>query len=258
VIRADNPAEFVDAFRRIRKLLDRKEIRVTRDAGLDYIQVEEYIPGAEFAVEAVATQGKIRVLAVFDKPDPLCGPYFEESIYVTPSRSPRVGEVIRAFESGVRGLGLEHGPLHGEVRLNDRGAWVLEIAPRPIGGLCAKVLRFENGDGLEAFLLKHAAGQDVEGIRLREEASGVMMIPVPQTGIYTGVDGVRDAEQVAGIEAVDITAKEGQMLLRWPEGSSYLGFLFAKAEKPDEVETALRRAHECLRFRFHQALPVAG
>jgi biotin carboxylase len=258
VIRADNPEQFVTAFQRIMALLNRPEISIKRDPALDFIQVEEYIPGLEFAMEAVATRGKVRVLAVFDKPDPLCGPFFEETIYVTPSRSPYVSALARAFEAGAQAFGLSDGPMHGEVRWNDRGAWILEIAPRPIGGMCAKVLKFKDGSTLEAFLVRHALGEDVRGMQIQQGASGVMMIPVPQTGIFAGVEGIAQALATPGIESVEITAKLGHRMLAWPEGSSYLGFLFARTDDPESAERALRRSHACLRFQFHAVLPVAG
>jgi biotin carboxylase len=258
VIRADSPGEFVSAFTRITSLLQKPEMRVARDPSMGFIQVEEYIPGIEFAVEAVATGGRVRVLAVFDKPDPLCGPYFEESIYVTPSRSRAVDSVVQAFEYGVQALGLTDGPLHGEVRWNERGPWILEIAPRPIGGLCANVLRFEDGSSLESLLVRNAIGEDTGQLRVRPGAAGVMMIPVPQAGIFAGVDGLAQAASLPGIESIDITAKEGQLLLPWPEGSSYLGFIFSTAGDPRAAERLLREAHALLRFRFHRQLPVAG
>jgi biotin carboxylase len=245
VIRANDEAEFVAAFRRIRKMLPREH----------YVQVEDYIPGREFAVEGLVTNGCLQPLAIFDKPDPLEGPFFEETIYVTPSREPAGVQRALAEAAGcaVRALGLRHGPVHAELRYNERGAWVLETAARPIGGLCAKTLRFD-GAPLEELVIRHALGEDVSGARLEGPASGVMMIPIPRGGVYESVDGVNRASAVPGIEEVIVTAKEGQRLAPLPEGSSYLGFIFARAGSAAEAESALRRSHAELRFRIATAL----
>lgn len=247
VIRADDQAGFDAARARIKA--------ITANAA---VLVEDFIPGEEFALEGLVTQGVLQVLAIFDKPDPLDGPYFEESIYITPSRQPEtVQRVIReTAQRAITALGLTHGPVHAEMRVNNRGVWMLEVAARPIGGLCSRVLRFEGGRSLEGLLLRHAAGEDVTTARLDSGAHGVMMIPVPGAGIITSVDGVDQARDVPGIDDVVITAKTGQQMLPWPEGSSYPGFLFARADAPLEAENALRAAHACLKFHMAAALPV--
>lgn len=244
VIRADNHEEFAAAFRRIGKIGER------------YVQVESYIPGREFAVEGVVTAGEFQPLAIFDKPDPLEGPFFEETIYVTPSReSAEVQEaLIAATSRAVRALGLRHGPVHAELRYNQDGAWMLETHARPIGGLCAKALRFDGGMPLEELILRHAVREDVSRARLDGPASGVMMIPIPKGGIYQSVEGTERAAAVPGIEDVIITAKGGQQLIPLPEGSSYLGFLFARGDSAAEVERALRQSHAELRFHIATAL----
>jgi len=260
VIRADNADEFVNAFERIRTLLEGTDIAILREVQNQYLQVERFIEGREFAVEGMVTHGEVRVLAIFDKPDPLDGPFFEETIYVTPSRESEVAQaaLMEAMRRAVRSLGLTHGPFHAEARVNGEGVWVLEVAARPIGGLCARTLHFDGGMGLEELILRHAVREDVSQVRLNDGASGVMMIPIPKAGIYLGTDGVDSAKKIPGVEEVAITAKEGQKILPLPEGSSYLGFIFARAESPDAVERALRHAHACLRFEIATALPVVG
>lgn len=244
VIRANNAAEFVTAFHRIRQLRE------------PYLQVESYIHGREFAVEGLVTAGQFQPLAIFDKPDPLEGPYFEETIYVTPSRqpSPVQSDLLETTARSVRALGLTHGPVHAELRYNSEGAWMLETAARPIGGLCARVLRFEPDVPLEELILRHALGENTAGVRLVNPASGVMMIPIPKGGIYESVEGVDRARAIAGIDDVTITAKEGQHLLPLPEGTTYLGFIFASGSTPDGVESALRRSHAELHFQIATAL----
>ena len=260
VIRADNADEFVNAFERIRALLEGTDIAILREVQNQYLQVERFIEGREFAVEGMVTHDEVRVLAIFDKPDPLDGPFFEETIYVTPSRESEVAQaaLMEAMRRAVRSLGLTHGPFHAEARVNGEGVWVLEVAARPIGGLCARTLHFDGGMGLEELILRHAVREDVSQVRLNDGASGVMMIPIPKAGIYLGTDGVDSAKKIPGVEEVAITAKEGQKILPLPEGSSYLGFIFARAESPDAVERALRHAHACLRFEIATALPVVG
>jgi hypothetical protein len=263
VVRANNREEFLAAASRIRRLLESPEIRATREPNLDKMLVEGYIPGREVAVEGLLTGGSLRILAIFDKPDPLEGPYFEETIYVTPPRLPDATR--RAIEdcsrNCVRALGLSHGPVHAEFRVNENGIWPLEVAPRPIGGLCARALRFsfpaESGPiGLEELLLRHAL--ELPGADSPREplASGVLMIPVPKSGILESVAGEEAARSTPGITELMITARLHDYIAAWPEGSSYLGFLFARGETPEEVEQAIRMAHEKLSFAITPRLPV--
>ncbi len=249
VIRADTADQFRDAFQRIRAILHNPEIVRMHEEQDRFVQVEEFIPGREFSVEAIATRGELQVVAIFDKPDPLDGPFFEETIYVTPSRlsSEHQAAIERTTRAAVRALGLSDGPLHAEMRVNERGVWMLEVAARPIGGLCAQAVRFSDGSSFESIIVRHALGEDVSALQREDKASGVMMIPIPKNGIYAGVTGVDRASQFA--EAV-ITAKEGQRFLKLPEGNSYPGFLFARADKPEEAESLLRRAYAQLDFQF--------
>jgi len=263
VVRANNREEFMAALERIGRLLASPAILARREAHLDELIVEGYIPGAEVAVEGVLREGCLRVLAIFDKPDPLEGPFFEETIYVTPSRLPRSvqREVQSCAESVVRALGLAHGSVHAEFRINDQGVWPLEIAARPIGGLCARALRFISLEsqemiGLEELLLRHALGLGVEGWCREALAAGVMMIPVPQSGVLEKVQGQEGARETPGITGLEITARLHDYIAAWPEGSSYLGFLFAQASTPEEVERALRVAHGKLKFVLVPRLPV--
>ena len=257
VIRANNRAEFAAAFARIGRLLDSPEIGALRDPASRFIQVEKYIDGVEIAVEALVEGGRAQVLAIFDKPDPLLGPFFEETIYLTPSRLPEDAreKVCEALQRSVQALGLRHGPLHAEMRLNSEGVWILEAAARPIGGLCARSLRFQDGMPLEELVLRQALGEKVEP-RREACASGVMMIPIAQAGFLEAVENLEEAARTPGVEAIEITAKRRQQLVPLPEGASYLGFIFARGESPRRVEQALREAHAKLRFVVSPALPV--
>jgi biotin carboxylase len=242
VIRANDAQEFAAAFARIKAV-----------AAEPNVLVEDFIPGHEYAVEGLVTQGRLQVLALFDKPDPLDGPYFEETIYVT---VPEQAAISEAAQRAVKALGLNDGPVHAEMRVNDQGVWILEVAARPIGGLCSRVLRFSGGASLEELILRHAIGRDVSQFALEPGAHAVMMIPIPRAGVYQGVDGVEEARGVAGIEDVVVTAKQGQEMLPLPEGASYLGFIFARAETAGRAVEALREAHGRLRFAFSMSLPV--
>jgi len=285
VIRADEPTAFVAAAERTRRLLRRPEVaRECGLAGADLL-IEGYLPGREVAIEGLLEPGTdgtphLRVLAIFDKPDPLDGPYFEETIYVTPSRLPEVEQrrVVDAAERAAIALGLRQGPLHAELRLNEDGAWPIDLAARSIGGLCARALRFgprkERGGtpgggataepsapvSLEELLLRDAlgGGDATAGYERERLASGVMMVPIPAAGVLRAVSGVAEAEAVPGIAGVSITVAPGRQLVPLPEGGEYLGFLFARGDAPAAVEEALRTAHAALRFDIETTPPERG
>ena len=250
VIRADTPEEFVAAFERVKRILD----PVSRS-----ILVEDFVPGREYALEGLLVAGELHMLALFDKPDPLDGPYFEETIYVTPSRLPADGQraVAACAARAAAALGLREGPVHAELRVNASGPWLIELAARPIGGRCSGALRFEiretgKGKGetlsLEEIIIRHALGMDLPALEREARASGVMMIPVPGAGVLREVRGVDAARRVPLVEEVVITAHPGQELVPWPEGARYPGFIFARGGTPDAVEAALRAAHQRLQF----------
>jgi hypothetical protein len=266
VMRADDRIGFVQAFERLRTLLTSPEVRGERlsdEGAYDTILVEGFIEGWEFALEGIMHYGALHALALFDKPDPLDGPFFEETIYVTPSTAPDAmqWDILGAVARAAAAIGLTHGPIHAECRVNNRGVYILEVAARPIGGLCARSLRFQKkGEGplasLEEVLLRHAIGESPNDWQREAPASGVMMIPIPQRGIYRSVAGVDEARAVPGVDDVQITAKTDQVLVPLPEGSSYLGFIFAHAPAPDAVERALRDAHARLQFAIDPELPM--
>ncbi|MGH9727735.1 MAG: ATP-grasp domain-containing protein [Candidatus Acidiferrales bacterium] len=259
VIRADNEMQFRAALSRIHLLLESPAIQVTREPSLDRVLVEEYIPGREVAVEGLLDHGQLEILAIFDKPDALEGPYFEETIYVTPSRLAKMQQSVinDCAARAIHAIGLTHGPVHAEFRINEQGPWVLEIAPRPIGGLCSRALRFgPQRISLEELLLRHALVLGGANVEREPEASGVMMIPVPRSGTFERVEGLEDAGRVPGVTEILITARLKDYVAAWPEGSSYLGFIFARAKTPNEAEAALRAAHAKLSFEFSPRLPV--
>ena len=249
VIRANTTEQFVVAFKRIAALLARDDVTVTGDAAR-YLLAEEYVPGLEVALEGLLIGGTLHVLALFDKPDPLEGPFFEETIYVTPSRLPdRVQRAIRATTAAAcAALGLTEGPVHAELRVNDDGPWVLEVAARSIGGLCSRTLRFGTGMTLEEIILRHALGWTIDTLERERPAAGVMMIPIPKAGVLNNVQGLREAKATRLVEDVVISAHVGQEVVPLPEGWQYLGFIFARGDAPADVEDALRIAHSRLRF----------
>lgn len=254
VIRADNPTEFVAAFTRLKRYLLTEGNPEHETAFL----VEDFIPGFEVALEGIVTHGHLKVLALFDKPDPLDGPFFEETIYVTPSRlSEEVQQAIaRAVQLAATALGLRTGPVHAELRVNEQGPWMLEIAGRSIGGLCSTILEFGAGMCLEELILRHAIGEEMSAIQREEYAAGVMMIPIPSAGMLKAVHGVEEAQAIPLITGVEITAKLNNQLVPLPEGASYLGFIFARGETSVEVEDAIRKAHTLLKFDIRREIPM--
>jgi formate-dependent phosphoribosylglycinamide formyltransferase (GAR transformylase) len=252
VIRANDGAELAAAWARVAKLLSEPELTARGGGAARQILVEDFVPGAEVAVEGILKDGRLTVLAIFDKPDPLEGPFFEETIYVTPSRMPAPDQekLADAARDAAVALGLRDGPVHAELRWNERGPWVIEIAARSIGGLCSRTLQFGIRMSLEELVLRHALGQDVDRTPLSDMAAGVMMIPIPRGGVYQGVEGLEEAKAVTDIEDAVITAHPTQPIVALPEGGRYLGFLFSRAETPGRAEAALREAHARLSFRI--------
>ena len=255
VVRADNAMEFLGAARWVRAI----QARVDRDSPDLGLVVESFIPGREYALEGLLTDGSLQVLALFDKPDPLDGPYFEETIYVTPSRLPEAlqAQIAAQVARACRAAGLTTGPVHAEMRVNEQGIWLLEVAARSIGGLCGRMLRHALGMSLEEVVLRHALGEPVPQATERG-ASAVMMIPIPKRGIYQGVQGLNAALAVAHIQTILITAEVGAQLLPAPEGASYLGFIFAQADDAGSAELALRQAHRRLTFEIRTEVPVTS
>jgi len=241
VIRVDNADELAQALKWVRRIQGRSQ----REA--DSLLVEHFIPGAEVALDGVLTRGSLQVLAVFDKPDPLDGPYFEETLFITPSR--QAVSVLRALADAVQracvGAGLTDGVIHAEARINAAGVWLLEIAPRGIGGLCGRVLSATLGMNLAEIVLRHAVGLPLP-VRTHDRAAGVMMVPIPAAGIFHGVEGLDEARAVPGISGLEITAHPGQLVAPPPEGAAYLGFIFSRAATPQQAEAALRAAHAAL------------
>src|SRR5216684_1820049 len=244
VVRADDPPGFVAAFRRIKAILEQPDLAECGEWAR-HVLVEEFVPGREVAVEGLVTRGSLRVLAMFDKPDPLDGPFFEETIYVTPSRLARTAQqdIAACAQAAVRALGLREGPIHAEIRHNDRAAWLIELAARPIGGRCSGALRFGNGGSglgagvsLEELIIRHALSMELPTVEREHQASGVMMIPIPGAGVLREVRGVDAAQAVPLVEEVVITIHHGQMLVPWPEGSRYPGFIFARGQTSEAVE----------------------
>jgi biotin carboxylase len=253
VIRADDEAGFIAAHRRIAAILQAPDVAAIQGEAARQILVESFIPGVEVALEGLLHDGELETLALFDKPDPLNGPYFEETIFVTPSRLSAAiqDDIAQAARQAVAALGLRHGPIHAEFRVNDKGVWPLEMAARSIGGLCARTLNFGAGLGLEALILRHALGLPISrpisgpnsGREPDQRPAGVMMIPTPESGTLREVRGLEAARAVAGISDITISIAPGHPVAPPPEGYRYLGFIFAQGDSPDAVEAALRGAH---------------
>jgi len=244
VIRADDAIEAETAAVRIRAMTA---------SSPEPLLVESFVSGDEVAVEGLLTGGRLEVLAVFDKPDPLDGPFFEETIYVTPSRQPPaiLTEIESTAARAATALGLREGPVHAELRIDPGGdVIILELAARSIGGLCARALRFGAGVSLEEVIIRHALGMGLDGLTRESQASGVMMLPIRSAGVLDHVSGQERALAIEGVVGLDISIPSGRRVVPLPEGDRYLGFIFARGPTPHAVETALRRAEACLDVRL--------
>ena len=250
VIRADDQESFRVAFARIKSLLTQLGLTTRENAGKSLL-VERFVPGTEVAAEGILTRGTLKVLALFDKPDPLEGPFFEETIYVTPSRLSFdiQDQIALTFQQATEALGLTEGPVHGEFRINNTGVWVIEVAARSIGGRCSETLRFGSGMTLEELILRHSLRMDIPTFEREDQAAGVMMLPIKKLGYFQDVQGYREARNTHGIIKLEITARPGDLLVPLPEGTRYLGFLLARGPSPEFVEQALRQAHACLKVK---------
>ena len=250
VMRANDEGSFRDAVARLQRLLGTRSAAEECGDLADRYLVEGFIPGIEVAVEGLLTDGELHTLAVFDKPDPLDGPFFEETIYVTPSRLPehQIQEVVETARRSAEALGLHDGPLHAELRLNDEGAWPVDVAARTIGGLCARTLRFGAGMSLEEIVLRHAINAPLETLNRETRAAGVMMMPIVGRGRIKAILGLDEAAAVPLIEDIEMEARVGDMLIPLPEGADYPGFIFARGEDPAQVESALREAWSKIEF----------
>lgn len=260
VIRADDPAGFLAAARRIAAILAEPDAVEAGGDDARSLLVEGYLPGVEVALEGMLIGDTLKPLALFDKPDPLDGPFFEETIYVTPSRLPEPDQrrVFAATAQAARALGLREGPVHAELRVNDLGAWIVEIAARSIGGLCSDTLEFSGGRSLEELILLHATGADVSHFERSEQPSGVMMLPIPHAGVLREVHGSEAARTTPGIVDLTISVPLGDEVVPLPEGNRYLGFMFARAATAEAVEAALRAAHAHLRFDIEAPVAALG
>jgi biotin carboxylase len=251
VIRADDLPALCAAVERIAAILADRTIQ-KRGPAARQILIEAFIPGREVALEGLLRNGTLDVLALFDKPDPLDGPFFEETLYVTPSRLPKLVQdaIVACVARAASAIGLSEGPIHAELRINEAGPWILEVAARSIGGLCSRTLRFGTGLSLEEVIIRHALGMDIPSLEREHRAAGVMMIPIPKAGRLKEVRGKDTAKAVPGIEEVTIMIRRGQRVVPLPEGKRYLGFIFARGESPEFVEAALREAHHRLEFEI--------
>ena len=259
VIRADDPPGLEAACRRAGAIVRGAAVASAGTEERDTLLVESFVPGPEIALEGMLEGGKLSVLAIFDKPDPLDGPFFEETIYVTPSQLPRPVQALAAerVRAGCAAYGLTEGPVHAELRIHDGDAWIIEIAGRTIGGDCARLFTFGSGTSLEHLVLQRALGRAPDvAFRDSGRAAGVLMIPTPGAGTLRRVEGVMAASRIPGICEVSVTVREGYELTPLPEGGTYLGFVFALGDDPAGVEESLRRVQETVRVIVAPSLAV--
>ena len=246
VIRADNADEFIAAARRIEKIVEHEPAEEYEQT---HFLVEAFLPGAEIAIDGFVQDGRFLTLALFDKPEPLNGPCFEESFYITPSRLPTSvqQQIIEEVEKCCAAYGLTHGPIHAEARITDQGVFLIEMASRTIGGQCAQLIEYALGRKLEEVIIQLMCFEPVE-LSQNDRHAGVLMIPIPRRGMLKRVEGLIDAQQVEHISHIEIHIQPGYEMIPLPEGASYLGFIFASAPGFDETWRALAQAHKQLRF----------
>ena len=246
VIRADDSAEFVRAAETIRQILQKES---GNEYEKNHFLIESFLPGIEIAFDGFVKQGRMIALAMFDKPEPMDGPYFEESYYITPSQLPESTQqsIIQEIEHCCRAYGLNHGPIHAEVRITEQGPVLIEMASRTIGGQCAQTIEYVLGAHLEEIIIKLAC-EDSVTLDRSDSYAGVLMIPIKQQGILKRVEGMTRAQQVEYVNSVEIHIQPGYELKPLPWGSSYLGFIFAQAPNFDTTFNALKNAHQALTF----------
>ena len=256
VIRADDPESFCQAFTRVKALLFQLGL-TQKEKAAQTLLVEDFVPGTEVAVEGILTNGTLQVLALFDKPDPLDGPFFEETIYITPSRLPSEvqGQMADTLQGATQAMGLAEGPVHGELRFNTSGVWVIELAGRSIGGRCSQMLQFGSGMTLEELILRHTLRLEIPTFEREKQAAGVMMLPIKEQGYFQALHGQSEARNTSGITLLEVTARPGDLLVPLPEGTRYLGFLLSKGPSPDHVERSLREAYGYLKV---ETTPLNG
>ena len=253
VIRADDQPQLIDAIERIRSILSREQVGEIQQK----ILIEKYIPGSEHSLEGYLTENRLETICIFDKPDPLEGPYFEETCFVTPSVldedvQQRICDTV--FEA-CRAFGLRMGPIHAEVRINNSKVWILEVAARSIGGDCARLFELATDTSLEEFIVCKSAGQSIDTLKF-SNSTGVAMIPVTAGGILRRIEGVVDAQSVDGILDVRIDVRSGEKITPWPEGSRYPGFIYAEARNPERVKQSLREALSNIKFVCMPEFPI--
>lgn len=260
VIRVNDEQELAQAVARIKTMLANEQhieacVRET-------LLLEEFIPGKEVAIEAMLHNGELEILTIFDKPDPLNGPYFEETYYVTPtSFSVKTQQAIKqTVTTACAAYGLTEGPVHAECRINEQGVWLIEVAARTIGGMCGRLLSLGTGYSLEELVLLHAMGErtEVKSLNENEKGLGVLMIPIPKAGVLKRVEGLLEAQRIPFVTEVSIEVRDGYELIPLPEGSSYLGFIFSQAPTVGEAEQALRSAHDCLNIVIAPLWKISG
>ena len=118
ILRADDPAAALAAAGRIRHVL-----AAAGRGDQEPLLVEAYLPGPELSIDGLLAGGDLTVTAIFDKPATPGGPTFEETLLLTPSQlpGPVLAAAITTAGQAARALGLTSGPIHAELRIDERG-----------------------------------------------------------------------------------------------------------------------------------------
>ncbi len=206
--------------------------------------IEEYIDGKEYALEGTIINSELKKIVIFDKPVEYKHPYFEESIYITPSELSSEAEkrVVSIVDKACKKIGLEDGPVHVEFKINENQIFIIEINPRMIGGLCSRCLSFGLFKvSLEEIILHAFMNNELKNIELLNNYVGVLMIPTPKSGKFISINK-EELENIPNISNVEITVPEGSDLLEPPYGDKYLGFAFSQGIDKKTVNESLLTA----------------
>ena len=206
--------------------------------------IEEYIDGKEYALEGTIINSELKKIVIFDKPVEYKHPYFEESIYITPSELSSEAEkrVVSIVDKACKKIGLEDGPVHVEFKINENQIFIIEINPRMIGGLCSRCLSFGLFKvSLEEIILHAFMNNELKNIELLNNYVGVLMIPTPKSGKFISINK-EELEKIPNISNVEITVPEGSDLLEPPYGDKYLGFAFSQGIDKKTVNESLLTA----------------
>jgi hypothetical protein len=217
---------------------------IIKDCDENELIIEEFIEGDEYAFEGILIDSKLSKFVVFEKPLAFVEPYFEESIYITPSNLSNeiIESVHKRLQKACQKLGLTNGPIHAEFKISNNEVFLIEINPRMIGGLCSRCLSFGLfKQSLEELILLSFSTGKFKKVELLSNYVGVLMLPVPKSGKFISINH-NEIMKIENVSSVDITVSKNTLLQMPPNGERYLGFVFSQGENKSVVMRALESA----------------